>query len=133
MEQKLANWNYHFPLHPVCFYFTCRNSEEGWYIQNLKIILFFLVRPKKRSFSKFFYLFYSTLFSEDIHHDYFVTGYTSHIRVRSLFHTVLIPNSLASLPPGVMLCMYRSIATNLEIALPILKKCSEKMRQARVN
>ncbi len=33
------------PFVPVCFYFTYRNSEGGWYIQNLKIILFFLVGP----------------------------------------------------------------------------------------
>ncbi len=46
LEEKLANRNYHFPLSPIRFYFTCHNSEEGgWYIQNRKIILFFLVGP----------------------------------------------------------------------------------------
>ncbi len=53
-EHKLANWNYHFPLCPVFFYFTCHNSEAGWCIHNRKIILFFLVRPQKRSFYIFF-------------------------------------------------------------------------------
>ncbi len=33
--QKLENQNYRFPMCPVHFYFTCRNSEEeAWYIQN---------------------------------------------------------------------------------------------------
>ncbi len=58
-EQKLANQNYHFPLRPTPFYFTCHNSEEGGrYIQKRKIILFFLVRPWKHSSLKFFKLFY---------------------------------------------------------------------------
>ncbi len=45
----------------------------------------------------------------------------SHIRVRSLFCVVFIPISFASLPAGIMLCMYRSTATNLEI-VPLISK-----------
>ncbi len=45
LEQKLAKLEFLFPFVPICFYFTCRNSEGGRYIQNLKFILFLLVCP----------------------------------------------------------------------------------------
>ncbi len=56
-----------------------------------------------------------------------------HIDVRDLFHAVFVPTSFASVPSGVILRMHYSTATNLETAPPILKKCTEKVRQATVN
>ncbi len=64
---------------------------------------------------------------------YVVTGYKSHIYVHSSFNIVFVPTSLASLPPGVMLHMHRSTTMNLEIASPILKKSTERVRQVRMN
>ncbi len=39
-----------------------------------------------------------------------VQEYVSHLHVHSLFCVVFIPTNLSSLPPGVMLRMYRSTA-----------------------
>ncbi len=40
---------------------------------------------------------------------------------------------LPHVPPEVMLHMHCSTTTNLEIVLPILKKCTKKVHRERVN